>query len=170
MGLGRSLRHYWAIYGGLYAVVTSPYFQIPLVLTLLCIPFWQPSVTAHEIALSAVPNLLGFTVGALAIVLAFSSAEFFATLAEDGEPKSFFMKLTANLTHYILVQVIALIVAAVAKITGWRILDFVSLFFLLYAVIVTFAAGVQLFHTAVIYNAKASLPAKNSGTDHDAEA
>jgi hypothetical protein len=165
----RSLRHYWQIYGGVGAVLASPYVHISLVLTLICLPFWALDVKASEIVLSAVPNLLGFTVGALAIVLAFSSADLCVTLAEKGEPRSFFMLLTASLTHFLLVQVLALVVASIAKITAIHWLEYASLFFLIYAVLVTFAAGMQLFNTALIYNAKASIPERDevpTGTDH----
>lgn len=95
--------------------------------------------------------------GAFAIVLAFSSAEIFKTLAEEGEPQSFFMKLTANLVHFILIQVIALVSGIVAKITDYRALDVLTLIFLLYAILATFSAALQLFQTAMIYNATASL-------------
>jgi hypothetical protein len=111
------------------------------------------------------PNLLGFTVGALAIVLAFSSAAVFETLAERGEPQSFYMKLTGSLIHFILVQVLALVTAIIARMTDRTFMDFVSLFLLFYAVIVTFAAGLQLFLTAVIYNARASINAKEKPSD-----
>jgi hypothetical protein len=121
------------------------------------------SVKAYDIALSAVPNLLGFSVGALAIVLAFSSAVIFSTLAEEGEPTSFFMQLTVSLIHFIIVQVSALVIGTIAKITDSSILDVLTLFFMFYAIFSTLAAGVQLFHTAVIYNASASLPADGDG-------
>ncbi|WP_424627562.1 hypothetical protein [Bradyrhizobium sp. SYSU BS000235] len=107
--------------------------------------------------MGVLPNLLGFTVGALAIVLAFSSAPVFKTLAEAGRPTSFFMKLTSSLIHFILVQVLALITAIVARMTEVAWLDTLSLFFLFYAVLVTFAAGVQLFLTAIIYNTRESI-------------
>jgi hypothetical protein len=113
--------------------------------------------SAAETAVSVLPNLLGFTVGALAIVLAFSSAPVFETLAEHGEPQSFYMKLTASLIHFILVQVLALVSAIVARITESTTIDILALFLLFYAVLVTFAAGMQLFLTAIIYNARASL-------------
>jgi hypothetical protein len=96
-------------------------------------------------------------VGALAIVLAFSSASVFETLAERGEPLSFYMKLTASLIHFILVQVLALVTAIFARITESPSMDVLALFLLFYAVLVTFAAGIQLFLTAVIYNARASI-------------
>jgi hypothetical protein len=135
-------------------------------LSLLCLPLWNDASTkAADITLGAVPNLLGFSVGALAIVLAFSSADMFSTLAEDGRTKSFFMTLTTSLLHFILVQVAALTVGVLAKITNTKWLDVFSLFLLFYAVLSTFAAGVHLFRTAVIYNtmAKHRSKGKESG-------
>jgi hypothetical protein len=126
--------------------------------------FWSKNekldhaIKASELAVGVLPNLLGFTVGALAIVLAFSSADIFRIIAEDGNPRSFFLTLTANLMHFICVQVLALLSAIVARIIDWLVLDFISLVLLIYAVIVTFSAALQLFQTARIYNAKASIP------------
>jgi hypothetical protein len=118
----------------------------------------EHAVKASEIAIGVLPNLLGFTVGALAIVLAFSSADIFRIIAEEGNPKSFFLTLTANLMHFICVQVLALICAIIARIIDLVVLDFISLVLLIYAVIVTFSAALQLFQTARIYNARASIP------------
>jgi hypothetical protein len=127
------------------------------VLTIISFWFSASKTSAAEIAVGVLPNLLGFTVGALAIVLAFSSAPVFNTLAERGEPQSFYMKLTASLIHFILIQVLALVTAIIARITESARIDVLALFLLFYAVLVTFAAGIQLFLTAIIYNAKASL-------------
>jgi hypothetical protein len=163
----RAINHYWQIYGGPKAFLLSPYLHVSFVLTIVCFRYWAGKITASEIAVGVLPNLLGFTVGALAIVLAFSSAPVFETLAERGEPQSFYMKLTASLIHFILIQVLALIAAIVARITESTSVDVLALFLLFYAVLVTFAAGMQLFLTAIIYNAKASLDEKkdqNSGS------
>lgn len=134
--------------------------HLSLILTMICFPFLSSETKASDIGLSVVPNLLGFTVGALAIVLAFSSADLFSTLAEDGQPKSFFMTLTTSLLHFILVQVCALTFGVLAKITGATVLDVISLYFLFYAILSTFAAGIHLFRTAVIYNTRAGLETK----------
>jgi hypothetical protein len=160
-----AISHYWTIYGGFKALILSPYIHLSALLTIICYEFWAPKITASEIAVGVLPNLLGFTVGALAIVLAFSSAPVFETLAEKGNPQSFFMKLTASLIHFILAQVIALVAAIVGRITESPSLDVLALFLLFYAVMVTFAAGLQLFLTAVIYNAKASMGNKPKSTD-----
>jgi hypothetical protein len=158
-----TIRTYWNIYGGFRAFIKSPYLIIAFLLTVISTYFWAVNVRgeylvkASDLVVSAIPNLLGFTVGALAIVLAFSSAEIFKVLAEDGDPQSYFMKLTSNLVHFIMVQVVALTCGIVARITDSRILDVLSLFFLFYAVLVTFSAALQLFLTAQIYNAHTSI-------------
>jgi hypothetical protein len=164
----RTIRGYWAVYGGFTALLRSPYFQTSIAISLVCLAFWtkneklEHTVKASEIAVGVLPNLLGFTVGALAIVLAFSSADIFRIIAEDGNPRSFFLTLTSNLMHFICVQVLALLSAIIAKIIDLPVLDFISLVLLIYAVIVTFSAGLQLFQTARIYNAKASIPSSVS--------
>jgi hypothetical protein len=116
-------------------------------------------------AVSVIPNLLGFTVGAMAIVLAFSSAPIFKMLAQDGDPRSYFMRLTVNLVHFIVVQASALIFGIVGKATGNSVVDVFALFFLFYGVLVTVSAGIQLLQTAGLYNQHASLDqsAKNVG-------
>lgn len=162
----RAIRHYWTIYGGVKALVLSPYLHIAATLTVVTTYFKAGNKSASDLAVSVLPNLLGFTVGALAIVLAFSSASVFRTLAERGNPHSFFMKLTSSLIHFILVQVIALVTSIIASITGGVTIDTISLFFLFYAVLVTFAAGIQLFLSAIISNTKAELDAQEqSGTN-----
>lgn len=123
-----------------------------MVLTLIGYLVWNDG-RPSELALSTIPNLLGFTIGALAIVLAFSSSHIFKTLAEHGAPDSFFVKLTANLVHFVVVQVLTLLTATIAKLANNSFLEVISLFFLLYAVLVALAAGLQLFITAIIYNA-----------------
>jgi hypothetical protein len=164
-GQSEAISGYWIIYGGTRALLKSPYLHVAFVLSAVCVWRWaaieqMENVTrASDIAISAIPNLLGFTVGALAIVLAFSSAKIFKTLAEEGAPFSFFMKLTANLVHFILVQVLALVCGIIAKITDARALDVVTLILLFYAILCTLSAALQLFQTAVIYNAHASLDA-----------
>ena len=122
-----------------------------------------------DVAIGAIPNLLGFTVGAFAIVLAFSSADIFQHVAEGGDPFSFFMKLTANLVHFILIQVVALISAILAKITESAALSTVALFFTIYGILVTVSVALQLFHTAIIYNAASSLDGRNGNDDEKGE-
>jgi len=119
----------------------------------------RPEVS--DTIIGIIPNLLGFSIGALAIVLATSSSELFHRLAENGRKDSFFIVLTANLTHFIVVQVVTLISAIVVKFSELPHSDFVLMFLLIYAVLVAMAGGVQLFLTADLYNASAALNPKS---------
>src|SRR5262249_19293424 len=139
--------------------------QISLVLTLICYPFASGnSPKAAELAVSALPNLLGFSGGAMAIVLALSSAPLFRTLAQRGRNRSYFMVLTNALVHFLFLQVIALTLAIIARLTDCGTLEPVVMFFLFYAILVIVPAGLHLYATAQIYNASASVPnAKEKG-------
>jgi hypothetical protein len=153
----KTLSHYWKIYGGIYSLFKSPYLHLAIALSAVLAYSSYGEIKAAGLAVSVIPSLLGFTVGALAIVLAFSSAKIFTTLAEEGDPKSFFMTLTAALVHFIVVQVSALVVGIVTQIVGSDLLELLTLFFLFYAIFTALAAGVQLFNTAIIYNASSSI-------------
>ena len=111
------------------------------------------------LTISVIPNLLGFTVGALAILLAFSSSAIFSTVAEEGAPASLFMKMAANFVHFISVQILALMSAMTLNLTGSEWLKPLTAFFAFYGVLTVLSAGVQLFQVARIYNASASLAA-----------
>lgn len=170
-GQTQAIKQYWTIYGGYRALIGSPYLHIALVLSTICLWLWARNeqnehiAKASDIAISAIPNLLGSTIGAFAIVLAFSSAEIFRILAEEGEPTSFFMKFTSNLAHLILIQVVAMVSGIIAKITESRMLDVVTLVFLMYAILATFSTAIQLFQTARIYSATVSLRSDDNDED-----
>lgn len=155
----KTFRAYWAIYGGFLDFFKSPYLHVSAILAGVCIYYVDLSkVQFSSIAINVIPNILGFTLGAMAIALAFSSAELFKQIAEEGRPDSFFMKLMANLVHFTIAQVSALVVAIVAQAVQSPLLEYLTIALLLYAVLVTLATGMQLFHAAVVYNAAASLP------------
>lgn len=147
--------HYWRVYGGFAAVVTSPYAQIGLALAVLFL-LTNGACKAGELALSILPSLLGFTIGGMAIVLAVSSSDLFKRLAEKGKPDSYFMGMVSNYLHYVLVQTITLILAIVAPSS--HVVGYLIAVLLFYSLATTVSIGVQLFQMARIYNTAASLP------------
>jgi len=59
---------YWSAYGGHKSLVKSPYLHVSLLLTLLSWHTWsEPGWWEHP--KGALPDLLGFTLGGLAILL-----------------------------------------------------------------------------------------------------
>lgn len=109
---------YWQAYGGGRALVRSPYLHLSLVLLALTYPIWS---APHwwDAVINVLPNLLGFTLGGFAMFLGFGDEKFRALLAEadddDPEAPSLYVGMCATFVHFILVQVLALLFALLAK-------------------------------------------------------
>jgi hypothetical protein len=108
---------YWRAYGGMSSVLRSPYLHAALVLLGLTFNTWV-NPNWWEQSLSVLPNLLGFTLGGFAIFIGFGDEKFRALLAEpevDHNTPTIYVSLCSTFVHFILVQVLALIYAVVAK-------------------------------------------------------
>lgn len=116
---------YWSAYGGLAALIRSPYLHLAAILLLLsfntwvrpiciagasCIGWWEQSI-------AVLPNLLGFTLGGFAIFIGFGDEKFRAILAEPNKnpAPAVYLSLCSTFVHFILVQCIALVAAILAK-------------------------------------------------------
>ncbi len=114
-GVGEIFCRYWRVYGGWRDVLLSPYFHSALLLTALLWPYWS----VHpwwQVALSVIPNLLGFTLAGFTIWLGFGSERFRALVAqpgEDGSP-SIYVQVSATFVHFVVMQIAALLAAALA--------------------------------------------------------
>ncbi|MEA1830939.1 hypothetical protein U8607_02490 [Methylobacterium durans] len=137
------------------ALLLSPYLQIAIVMG------GSTSILSGmrfgEIGSSILPNILGFTIGAMAIVLSLATSQFFIFLAQGGEPRSFFMQLIANFLHYISLQATTIVVCVFEKQFGGIFLNFVASVMFIFSVLTPIAIGAQLFQMARLYNAHASL-------------
>lgn len=109
---------YWAAYGGARALFRSPYLHIALALLALTWGAWSQPVWWDQV-IDVLPNLLGFTLGGFAMFLGFGDEKFRALLAEPDEDApdepSIYVSLCATFVHFIVVQVLALLFAVVAK-------------------------------------------------------
>src|SRR3569832_245229 len=114
------LKEFWKIRGGWSDLIRSPYSLVSLGLMVptfhlwLFTPWW-------ELSASILPNLLGFSLGGYAIMLAFGDDRFKALLARksklanaSSEEPSLYLKSSAIFLHFILVQLMALVAAIVA--------------------------------------------------------
>lgn len=156
-------RLYWRLYGGWKALLGSVYLYAAVVITVVSVPFWKTvdnsgGVPWAQAAVEIIPSILGFSMGGMAVMLAFSSSNFFKHLAEDGNPKSLFAEVIANFFHFVLVQVVGLVLALLAKGTPNFFLSLVGFFFLSYAMMVAIATAGQLLRIARILNMAASVP------------
>ena len=152
-GVGSSLRDYWDVYGRLEAVVTSPFLLASAVFTVICAPLWNLKDGWTEAAITILPCLLGFSVSAMAIVLAFATSPIFRDMSEDGHPKSYYMGVAARLAHFIYAQVLALLFVFVVKSYNHLPLRFIGFLLLVYAIFAAAAVGMSFFGAAKIYNA-----------------
>lgn len=109
---------YWRAYGGLPALVRSFYLHAALVTTLICANAWLTPGWWDQVT-SILPNVLGFTLGGFAIFISFGDEKFRRLLAEhdddDLDAPTAYVKLCSTFVHFILVQILALLVAITAK-------------------------------------------------------
>ncbi len=142
---------YWTVYGGIRAVAKSPWLWLSFIFTLIVFPYSSGCKWA-DAAFGIIPALLGFTIGAMAIVLAFPTGPVFKFLAEDGRPDSYYIDIAAKFLHFILVQTFALGMAAVSKAYPSAFVNLLGYCSLSYAILTGVATGFSLFGVAIIYN------------------
>jgi len=156
---------YWKLYGGASALFLSPYFHIAVAIGAICYPLWWRSADWAAMALGSIPNLLGFSVGAFAIILSMGHVSL-DLLKNPKEVKSRYLGVVVSFVHFIIVQASALIVAIVGKAWGGKAIGFIGCTLFVYAIILALAAALRLFRLARIYNqVRVSAPAQSRADD-----
>ena len=133
------------------ALFLSPYFHISIFVALLCAPLWWDGNDWAALSLGSIPNLLGFSIGAFAIILSFGQISL-DLLKSPTEAKSRYLGVVASFVHFIVVQSLTLVVALIGKAWGGKILGLVGCALFVYAIILSVAAAMRLFRLARIYN------------------
>lgn len=115
-GLKEITARYWEAYGGANALVRSPYLHIAFAILIVTAHFWLTS-SWWEQPLSVIPNLLGFSLGGLAMLLSFGNVEFQKFISEkdddsDSNPTAF-IEVAASFVHFMLLQLASLLLAVV---------------------------------------------------------
>ncbi|WP_321495593.1 hypothetical protein [uncultured Desulfobacter sp.] len=161
-GTLKSWRIYWELYGGLKSIFSSTYFLIAMFFTLICFPVWwsgNDDWAWFNLCNSVLPNILGFTLGGYAILLAFGSSKFMELIAgkqsKEGEgDASPFMQINATFLHFIIVQVVALLVSVFSLVWDFRTGYMAFLGFLLfsYAISVSIAAAFAILRLSRWYD------------------
>ena len=162
-GVKKIFAKYWRNYGGIRALIASPYLHAAVVLTLLMAPLWQQRGW-WDTPLSVMPSVLGFSLGGYAIWLAIGDDRFRAIIsgASSGNSDSPFMKVNASFVHFIFLQFLAIMTAllcmAYAPEKGTdphRLLRLVwgaGFFVFVYALLSALAATMQIFRVAGWYD------------------
>lgn len=115
-GVRKIYARYWRAYGGWGALWKSAYLHVALFALVLMLPFWLREPWWEQ-PISVIPSLIGFTLGGLALFMGFGDDGFRKMLAQQDDPNSpsSFMVISASFVHFIVVQIIALFAALLAK-------------------------------------------------------
>lgn len=117
-GLWGALLRYWADYGGWKDLLSSPLFHFSILVSAVSYSAWlEPDWV--DLPLSLLPNLLGFSLGAYALIFSLADERLLAVLnapTADGSPTVLRM-VNATFLHFILIQTAAIVFALVNKST-----------------------------------------------------
>lgn len=114
-GVAVILGRYWRAYGGIRALAVSPYLHVSVILAGGMSPFWIFQ-SWWDTALSTLPNVLGFTLAGFTIWLGFGDEKFRQLISRaEIDHESPFMGVSAAFTHFVVVQLLALMAALWAK-------------------------------------------------------
>lgn len=108
-------KRYWNSYGGVRSFAKSPYFHISLLITSISFSIWTKSGW-WDLPTSILPNLIGFSLGGYAVWLSFGNDKFRAWLCKSRKSNvTAFMQVNSAFVHFIIIQILALSYAIVAK-------------------------------------------------------
>lgn len=138
-------------------MLRSTYFWAALVLTLLsnnlCTDRLPEPPKWSSLAIGIIPNLLGFALGGMAIMLSFSSGRFLEAIRQKRKEDSYFMKMIASFFHFSSVLTCSLIAAILSQNFSNLYLSMAGLFFLFYGILLVPATAASIWHTARVFNA-----------------
>lgn len=149
--LSRAIGEYWSVYGGWPGFIGSPALWAAGLIALLLFPLFDNAVWA-DASISILPNVLGLSIGGMAVVLAFPTTHIFKYLSENGRKDSFYLDLASRLTHFIFVQVVALILGLLGKAYKIWPIALIGCWALIYAILTAAVIALTLFTVAQIYN------------------
>jgi hypothetical protein len=113
---------YWRQYGGIQALIRSPYLWTALAITMVLSPLWAAPGWWDDV-IAIVPSLIGLSLAAYAMFLAFGNERFLKIVtnpvkAETGLRPSVYTTTSSAFVHFIVVQSVALGMALASK--GWH--------------------------------------------------
>jgi len=159
-GQDNPYEEYWRLYGGFKSLLCSPYFWVAALVTLACFPYWLKIEDGERVwaqtAIDVVPSIMGFSLGGMAIMLAFSNERFLSAIREDGSVNSLFMKAVALFFHFLLIQAVAISFAFISKAWSNDVISFIGFFFMVYGVMAVIAIAGALLQIAQVFNATES--------------
>jgi Na+/H+ antiporter NhaD/arsenite permease-like protein len=110
-------------------------------------PLWA------SLTLDIAPSLLGFALGGMAIMLAFSSGRFLEAIRQKGKDKSYLRKMMASFFHFCAVLTAATLVGFVSSFYVNKVVSFIGVLLSIYGLLLVIATASRIWHTARIFNA-----------------
>ena len=106
-------------FGAIKNIFYTPYLHSSILLALFSVLLAPSTTYWTDLAIDIIPSMLGFSLGGYAIIIAFGDDKFREFLATTKiENKSLFMIINATFIHFIMSQVIALLLAILINISG----------------------------------------------------
>lgn len=150
----KSFKTYWSNYGGISEIIKSPYFKISIIISIILSIFGETECW-FDLPLNILPNILGFSIGAYAILLALGNSNFWKILSkkENNISKTPFMEINASFVHFIFIQILAILFALIAKLILLKNILFViiGLFLMIYAILSALASTLVILKLAEWY-------------------
>lgn len=115
-GVFKIIKLYWQVYGGWSALAFSPYFHVALLFTAIMSHFWLKDAW-WDMSISILPSIIGFALGGYAIWLGFGDEKFRNLISEKDDSTKFspYLEVSATFAHFIIIQLLALCLAILAK-------------------------------------------------------
>lgn len=171
---------YWQSYGGLKGLLHSPYCHIAIVLTLLTAGFWRDN-NWWQHNLSILPNLLGFTLGGLAVFLCIGdeNLKIAMMISDDGDiTKTPYMRVISSFVHFTMMQASAITIGILANAANSTTkpdflsdnindllslaLGFVGYWLFLYSLLLTLALALTIYKISSLSTKAAQKTYKNN--------
>lgn len=100
--------------------------------------------------ISVIPAMLGFSLGAIAILVAFSDPKISTSIYKQRGNSSYFLSVVATFFHFIVVQCLTLFFILALMTYENRILSALAFLFFAYTIFSALASGAALFGFARI--------------------
>lgn len=160
---------YFRLYGGWVALLSSPYMYLALLISIICAPVWLEEEKNERLWLSMaveiIPSLMAFSLGGMAILLAFSSEKLMKVIQEDGRADSLYMKATASFFHFILLQTSSLVAVFLTSAFSIDLISWLGFFLMTYGLLVAVAIAANLLRLAQQFNLTAANSSDSDKTE-----
>ncbi len=159
---------YYAYYGGARKFFFNPYLHMAVVVTALLYGQWAgfEKIWWSDV-LQIIPSLLGFTLGAYAILISFGDEKFHKALIGGPGEENIYLNVSAIFLNFLVTQIFSIVLALIGKskivhdiasCVGWMlplyIFNFIAYLLFILSIFLTLAASMGIFRVSTWYGNK----------------